>query len=71
MRKAFFCILLVAIMLFMTACPNPLVRIRQPCNQQTLYGNRRMAASRLLWVTSTIGVPRGVYSWMEKMSNST
>lgn len=33
MKKALFCILLVAVMLFLAACQNPLVYMRKPCNQ--------------------------------------
>ncbi len=33
MKKTLFCILLVAVMLFLAACQNPLVYMRKPCNQ--------------------------------------
>ena len=33
MKKALLCILLVAVMLFLAACQNPLVYMRKPCNQ--------------------------------------
>ena len=32
-KKTLFCILLVAVMLFLAACQNPLVYMRKPCNQ--------------------------------------
>lgn len=71
MKKTLFCILLVAVMLFLAACQNPLVYMRKPCNQPNTVWQSEDGCITFTVSDRTIGGPQELLHWMGKMSNST